>query len=169
MADLRISQLPVLGSAALQADDVVATVDISASETKKITVKDLVQKTVSLIDPGSIPGDKFSITLTAGSVDTVALADGAVTAIKLADNSSAIVASPLPATGQFVGQLGVEGSDPYIWNGSTWLALFEGSTSLTRTDLGGLALGVLPQILHSNTFRIRELCNYRIAYLDVVT
>ena len=109
MADLRISQLPVLGGAALQADDVVATVDISASETKKITVKDLVQKTVSLIDPGSIPGDKFSITLTAGSVDTVALADGAVTAIKLADNSSAIVASPLPATGQFVGQLGVEG------------------------------------------------------------
>ena len=142
MADLRISQLPSLGSAALQADDVVATVDISASETKKITVKDLVQKTVSLIDAGSIPSDKFSITLTAGSVDTVALADGAVTAIKLADSSSAVIATPLPSTGQFIGQLGVDGDVPYIWNGSTWLLLAQGIGTVTGGTVGAVTTDV---------------------------
>ena len=136
MADLRISQLPVLGEAALQSDDVVATVDISASETKKITVKDLVQKSVTLIDAGSIPGDKVNVTLADGSVGTLQLADGSVTAVKLADNSSAIVASPLPATGAFIGQVGVDNAELFIWDGSTWVELAGGIISVAGGTAG---------------------------------
>ena len=79
MADLRISQLPALAGAVLQSDDALAIVDLSASETKKLTAKDLIQSGVALIDAGSIPGDKVNVTLAAGSVGTTELADGAVT------------------------------------------------------------------------------------------
>ena len=47
MADLRISQLPALAGAILQADDALAIVDESASETKQITSKDLVQSVLA--------------------------------------------------------------------------------------------------------------------------
>jgi len=50
MADLRISQLPALAGAVLQSDDALAIVDLSASETKKLTAKDLIQSGVALID-----------------------------------------------------------------------------------------------------------------------
>lgn len=136
MADLRISQLPPLGGAALQADDVVAIVDLSASETKKITVKDLVQNSVALIDAGSIPGDKVTITLADGSVGTLQLADGSVTGIKLADSSTAVFADPLPATGQYIGQLGIQAGDPYIWNGTTWVAFSSGIVNIVGGTVG---------------------------------
>lgn len=135
MADLRISQLPALGAAALQADDIVASVDISASETKKITVKDLVQKSVTLIDAGSIPGDKITFSIPDGSIGTVQLADKSVTALKLADNSTALIASPLP-TGVFVGQLGVDGGVAYIWNGGSWVPLFNGIVKIHGGTVG---------------------------------
>ena len=77
-------------------------------ETKQITSKDLVQAGVALIDPGSIPGDKVNVTLAPGSVGTPELADKSVTAQKLADQSSAVFADPLPATGAYIGQLGID-------------------------------------------------------------
>ena len=58
MADLRISQLPPLTGAILQADDALPIVDGSASETKKITSKDLVQSGIALIDDGQHPQRK---------------------------------------------------------------------------------------------------------------
>ena len=133
MADLRISQLPPLGAAALQADDIVA-VDISASETKKITVKDLVQKSVTLIDAGSIPGDKITFSIPDGSIGTLQLADKSVTAL-LAD-STALIAGPLPGSGNFVGQLGVDGGVAYIWNGGAWVSLFNGIISIVGGTVG---------------------------------
>jgi len=142
MADLRISQLPPLNGAALQADDVVAIVDLSASETKKITVKDLVQSTVALIDAGSIPGDKVTVTLPDGSVGTLQLADGSVTGIKLADNSTALFADPLPATGEYIGQLGIASGAPYIWNGNIWLPFTTGITNIQGGTIGPVTTGV---------------------------
>jgi hypothetical protein len=50
MPDLEISQLPALAGSGLQATDPLPLADISASETKKITAKDLVQRGVNLID-----------------------------------------------------------------------------------------------------------------------
>jgi hypothetical protein len=100
----------------------LALADLSASETKKVTVKDLIQHGVALIDPSSIPADKVNFTLPAGSVGTTELADHAVTAIKLADDSSGIVRAGLPAAGAFIGQLTVNTTDnkAYIWDGAAW-------------------------------------------------
>ena len=39
MADLQITQLPELSSANLQATDPIAVADVSATETKKITIQ----------------------------------------------------------------------------------------------------------------------------------
>ena len=142
MADLRISQLPQLGAAGLQADDVVAIVDISASETKKITAKDLVQSTVALIDAGSIPGDKVTVTVPDGSIGTLQLADGSVTGVKLADNSTAIVASPLPVAGEYIGQLGIDGSVPYLWNGNIWVPFSTGITNIVGGTVGPVTTDV---------------------------
>ena len=122
MADLKISELPALAGTLLSATDLLALADLSASETKKITAKDLIQAGVALIDDASIPGSKVSLSITPGSIGTTELADGAVTAAKLADQSSAVVQSTLPASGAYVGQMAVNTTDnkAYIWNGSVW-------------------------------------------------
>jgi hypothetical protein len=116
--------MPALAGALLQATDPLAVADLSASETKKITAKDLVQAAVALIDDGSIPGAKVNAGLAPGSVGTAELANDAVTAAKLADQSSAVIAGTLPATGAYIGQLGVDTSTTppraYIWDGSGW-------------------------------------------------
>lgn len=122
MADLRISELPALAGALLGATDPVAVADLSASETKKVTVKDLIQFGVQLIDDNSIPGPKVNTTIPPGSIGTTELADDAVTSSKLADQSSAVLGSGLPATGAYIGQLAVNTDNnlAYIWNGSGW-------------------------------------------------
>ena len=58
MPDLEISKLPGLSGSALRQDDPLPITDTSASTTKKITAKDLVQSGILLIDDGSIPSDK---------------------------------------------------------------------------------------------------------------
>lgn len=85
MPDLEISNLPALASASLQGTDPVAVADLSASETKKITVKDLLEGGFDLVDDATIPAAKISgSTIGAGSVDTTELADLSVTTIKVA-------------------------------------------------------------------------------------
>ena len=85
MADLQITQLPELGSAQLQATDPIAVADVSATETKKITAKNLVQGAFGLIDNASIPATKLTYPLTAGQIVTATLADNAVTNVKITD------------------------------------------------------------------------------------
>ena len=103
MPDLEISKLAPLTGAGLAATDPLAIADLSASETKKVTAKDLVQASMDLIDDDSIPGGKIegdSITaeeiapdsigsseLADGSVDNAALQDDSITQEKLRDNS----------------------------------------------------------------------------------
>jgi hypothetical protein len=92
MADLRISELAALAGGDLAAGDLLAIADVSASETKKITVVDLVGNATTLIADATIPGAKIlfgtaeipGTALEDGAVDTLQLAADAVTAAKLA-------------------------------------------------------------------------------------
>ena len=86
MPDLEISNLPALAEAGVAATDPIAIADLSASETKKVTVKDLIEAGVALIDTASIPAAKVG-TLGTDQVATGAIVDGAVTNVKLANSS----------------------------------------------------------------------------------
>ena len=133
MADLKISELNALAGSALVSGDLVAVVDNSASETKKLTVGDLVANGVTLISDDTIPGAK--ILFGAGDVATAAVADSAittaklandgVTAAKLADESTVDLVTTLPTSGAFTGQLALDTDDNslYCWSGSAWLSL----------------------------------------------
>ena len=85
MADLQITQLPELGLTQLQATDPIAVADVSATETKKITAKNLVQGAIALVDNATVPATKLQYPLTAGQIVTATLADNAVTNVKITD------------------------------------------------------------------------------------
>ena len=124
MPDLEISKLPTISGALLQAADPLAIADLSASETKQVSVKELMQGGLTLIDDNSIPGEKVDFTVPPGAIGTLELADKSVTAAKLADESTAVVELALPATGAYVGQLAYneDTGKIYIWDGTTWQA-----------------------------------------------
>ena len=120
MADQRITQLTSLPKAGVAATDVLPIADISASETKKVTAKDLVDAGLDLIDVSSIDLDKLdqaSVTKLA----TAALADDAVTAAKLASNSAIAYDSVAPTIDNFDGR-------GYVNSTSKNLQVFDGST-----------------------------------------
>jgi hypothetical protein len=119
LADQRITQLTALPKAGVAATDVLPIADISASQTKKVTAKDLVDAGLDLIDVSSIDIDKLdqaSIT----KLGTTALADDAVTAAKLADDSSIAVQTTAPASDNFEGR-------GYFDSSSGNLQVFDGS------------------------------------------
>jgi len=132
MADLRISELAALAGADLVAGDLLAVADVSASETKRITVTDFVGNAVTLIADATIPNAKilFSSATIPGSalqntsVDTTQLADDSVTAGKLGDQSTVDLVTTLPAGGAFVGQIALDTDidTAYIWDGSQWIS-----------------------------------------------
>ena len=133
MADLKISDLNALAGSVLAAEDLVTIVDSSASETKKLTVGDLIANGVTLISDDTIPGAK--ILFAAGDIATAALADDAVTTDKiaesavtaaiLADQSTVSLVTNLPDSGDFIGQLALDTDDNslYAWDGSVWQSL----------------------------------------------
>jgi hypothetical protein len=85
LPDLEISNLPALAGTSLQGTDPVAIADLSAAETKKITVKDFLEGGFDLVDDATIPAAKISgSTISAGSVGTNELVDLSVTEIKVA-------------------------------------------------------------------------------------
>ena len=82
MADQRITQLVELSKAGVAQNDVLAIADVSGSETKKVTAKNLVDAGLDLIDVSTIDLDKLdqaSVT----KIGTTALADDAVTFDKI--------------------------------------------------------------------------------------
>tara|TARA_B100000945_G_scaffold320819_1_gene332263 strand:- start:860 stop:5068 length:4209 start_codon:yes stop_codon:yes gene_type:complete len=87
MADLQISALPALGEAGIQGTDVLALADLSATETKKVTVKDLIAAGAALIDSGDIPAAKVATPFAADSVATATIQNNAVTAAKIANGT----------------------------------------------------------------------------------
>jgi hypothetical protein len=104
MADLRITDLNALAKADVSGVDVLPVADVSASETKKVTVADLVGAGIALVSAGTIPGSAIvsdSVTATQiaadaitsseladGSVDTAAIQASAVTDAKIASGIS---------------------------------------------------------------------------------
>jgi hypothetical protein len=133
MADLRFTELAALSSGDLVAGDVLAIADISASETKKITVTDFTGKAVTLIADATIPGAKILFgagdvpgsAIADGGIDTAQLADEAVTAAKLADESTVDLVTTLPGSGAFIGQIALDTDDSkiYCWNGTSWVSV----------------------------------------------
>ena len=119
MASLRISQLANLIGTDVSANDLLAIVDMSASETKNIEVTDLAQALGPLFPDGSIPGTKVDFDLPPGSIGTLELADKSVTAPKLADSSTGLYGLR-PATGEYIGQICVDDGYAYMWDGTTW-------------------------------------------------
>ena len=103
MADQRITQLTQLAEGDVAATDVLPIVDISASETKKVTAKDLFEAGATLADSASIDLAKLD-QASATKIGTTALDDDAVTAAKLADDSSIAYDSVEPATNNFEGR-----------------------------------------------------------------
>jgi hypothetical protein len=87
LADQRITQLTALPKAGVAATDVLPIADISASQTKKVTAKDLVDAGLDLIDVSSIDIDKLDQASTT-KLGTTALADDAVTYAKLQNVSN---------------------------------------------------------------------------------
>ena len=149
MADLKISALNSLAGADLVAADVVAVVDDSASETKKLTVSDLIANGVTLISNSTIPSAK--ILFSAGSVATASVADAgittakvadsSITAAKLADNSSVTLVSTLPGSGDFTGQVALDTDDSkiYVWSGSAWTSVKgAGSINVVNGSTSGI-------------------------------
>jgi len=86
MADLKITTLPALAEAGIQATDPLAIADVSATETKKVTVKDLIAAGVALIDDADIPAAKVG-TLGTNQVASAAIQANAVTAAKIASGT----------------------------------------------------------------------------------
>lgn len=94
MADLKISELPVLKGTDLRDIDALPLADKSASETRQINTKAFIESGVStVIDNGVIPGSKLvtdSVTATQiapNAITSSELADGAVDAGSLEDGS----------------------------------------------------------------------------------
>ena len=149
MADLKISQLAALASADLAAGDLLPVVDLSASETKKITVTDFTGKAVTLIADATIPGAKIlfgasqvpGTALVDSAVTTGKIADDAVTAAKLANESTVDLVTTLPASGAFIGQLALDTDDlkVYCWDGSVWRSIkAAGSINTVNGDSTGI-------------------------------
>ena len=59
MADKKITELNQLQSADIAQSDVAAVADISANETRKVTVADFVEAGINLLPDGSIDGNKI--------------------------------------------------------------------------------------------------------------
>ena len=133
MADLKISDLNALTGSALATGDLVAVVDSSASETKKLTVGDLIANGVTVISDATIPGAKIlfadggiaTAKIADSAVSTAKVADDAITAAKLANESTVDLVTSLPTSGAFVGQLAVDTgtNELFCFNGSAWLSL----------------------------------------------
>ena len=98
MADLRITDLAALPEGDVAATDVLPIADVSASETKKVTAKDLVEAGVALIDDASIPSAKLA----------------AITPANLGNSSAAaqFIAGPTATTGAFAARTIAAGDLP---------------------------------------------------------
>jgi hypothetical protein len=122
VADQRITQLTKLAQADVAANDVLAIVDAGSSVTKKIEAKDLFQAGANLANAGSIDLAKLNQNSTT-KLSSEALTNGAITAPKLASNSSIAYDSVPPTLNNFVGRGYINNSDNnlQVWDGSSFI------------------------------------------------
>ena len=159
MADLKISQLNSLAGSSLAATDELAVVDTSASETKKITSKDLVQYGYGLVNPSTLDGDiiepgttsaRGTVQLTnstsSTSTTTAATPNAVKTAFDLAN--AALPKAGGTMTGQILGDDSTSASTPgyafdgdpdtgLLRTGANELGLVTGGTSRLTIDASG--------------------------------
>jgi hypothetical protein len=121
VADQRITQLTKLAQVDVAANDVLPIVDVGASTTKKVEVKELFQAGANLADSSSIDLIKLNQASTT-KLGTTALADDAITAAKLANDSSIAYDSVAPTIDNFEGRGYVNSTSKYlqVWNGSSF-------------------------------------------------
>jgi hypothetical protein len=122
VADQRITQLTKLAQADVAASDVLAIVDVGSSITKKIEARDLFQAGANLANAGSIDLAKLNQNSTT-KLSSAALTNGAITAPKLASNSSIAYDSVPPTLNNFVGRGYINNSDNnlQVWDGSSFI------------------------------------------------
>lgn len=131
MADLKISQLTSLAGGSVDANDELPIVHLG--DTRKVTVKNLLEGGVDDMGSATIPSAKVNFaagsiveaSLATDAVSTAKIQADAVTGAKLANSSSAVVSSTLPASGEFTGQLHIDSDDEKAsyWDGSAWVDL----------------------------------------------
>jgi hypothetical protein len=150
MADLKISELNALTGSDVVAADLLAVVH--SGETKKLTIKDLIENGVTTIADDKIPGAKLLFNgdddrlPTAGIADdaitTAKIADDNVTEAKIADNAvlQVYTGSTNRTDAKFTGKLALDTTDNklYIWSGNAWvdLAASTSISSVTGSDTG---------------------------------
>lgn len=122
MSDQRITQLTKLAQADVAANDVLAIVDVGSSVTKKIEARDLFQAGANLANAGSIDLAKLNQNSTT-KLSSAALIDGAITAPKLASNSSITYDSVPPTLNNFVGRgyINTSNNNLQVWDGSSFI------------------------------------------------
>ena len=103
MADQRITQLTALPKTSVAANDALPVADISASQTKKVTVKDLVDAGLDLVDASSIDLSKLDQESTT-KLGNAAIGSGAIAAVNMADDSSVAVQGSEPTSDHFQGR-----------------------------------------------------------------
>jgi len=121
VADQRITQLKKLSQADVAANDVLPIVDVGSSITKKVEAKDLFQAAADLADNSSINLAKLN-QASATKLGTAALADDAITAAKLANDSAIAYDSVAPTIDNFEGRGYVNSTSKnlQVWNGSAF-------------------------------------------------
>ena len=103
MADSRITELNELLGANLAANDVLPVSDVSASETKKIKAKSLIEGGVALADAAFIDLSKLNQASTT-KIGGAAIASGSIDASKLANDSTIAVQTTAPSSNNFEGR-----------------------------------------------------------------
>lgn len=121
MADQRITQLVELSQAGASQNDVLPISDVSASETKKITVKNLIAAGIDLINTAEIDISKIDQNSTT-KLESVAIAPAAITASKFSSSSSVFVSTAEPTSDNFIGRgfFDTASGNLKIFNGSTY-------------------------------------------------
>jgi hypothetical protein len=141
MADQRITQLTALSASGVADIDVLPIVDISASETKKVTAKDLIAAGVALINSSTIDIAKIN-QASATKLGTTSLADDAITAAKLADDSSVSTASTAPSSDNFEGRLWISTTDKtvQVYDATAFTPIKVGASNYIAASIGTAAI-----------------------------
>ena len=129
MADQRITELTELTKVGVAQNDVLPISDITASETKKVTVKNLVDAGLDLISTSSIDLDKLDQSSTL-KIGTTALGDDAVTYAKIQNVS---------ASNKLLGRISGAGAVEEITCTAAGRALLDDATAASQRvtlDLG---------------------------------
>ena len=138
MPDLEISNLPALAEAGVQANDPVAVADLSASATKKVTVKDLIAAGVALIDDASIPAVKVATPFAANSVATATVQDQAISAVKILNDC--ITANQIAPNAIGASELADNSVDSGAVSSSAIIESKIASSAVTESKIGSSAV-----------------------------